>query len=95
MQLCRPRQRRHRDPRPRLGGYWDAAAAAAGGRDATALAWLLCALLLRRPSGCGPVPQRLPRGKAVNGFCLHWFRWDSQPPLGRPGISLLFIIAAI
>ncbi len=21
-------------------------------------------------------------------------RWDSKPPLGRPGISLLFIIAA-
>ncbi len=23
-------------------------------------------------SGCGSLPQRRPRGKAVNGFCLHW-----------------------
>jgi uncharacterized membrane protein YgcG len=68
MQICRPRQRRHRDPRPRLGGYGDAggggggsSSSGGGGGDATAPAQLLCALLRRplrlRAAAAAPPPR--------------------------------------
>ncbi len=78
MQMFRPRQRRHRDPRPATGTQ-AAAAAAAAAAAVTPPPLHGCSVhdCFGGLSGCGPLPQHRPRGKAVNGFRLHWCAFRS------------------